>query len=154
MKLLKKYVCEKTMPTGGNKVRKRSKLRSQGHWPWCHLKGHNELSMHAQYEVSISYGSKVKVDNRQTKRQTNKQTGQKQYALDHSIRGHKKFHLQLAICLPCKPLATESMPNVPLQRNWFCLRADIGSWGPSRSSSLRTAFSRLRTRVRVGPDIR
>ena len=49
--------------------------------------------MHAKYEVSISYGSKViakvKVDNRQTNRQTNKQTGQKQYAPDHSIRGHK-----------------------------------------------------------------
>ena len=44
--------------------------------------------MHAKYEVSISYGSKViakvKVDNRQTDRQT----GQKQYAPDHSIRGH------------------------------------------------------------------
>ena len=40
--------------------------------------------MHAKYEVSISYGSKVmakvKVDNRQTDRQTNRQTGQKQYA--------------------------------------------------------------------------
>ena len=54
--------------------------------------------MHAKYEVSISYGSKViakvKVDNRQTnrqtERQTDKQTGQKQYAPDHSIRGHKK----------------------------------------------------------------
>ena len=52
--------------------------------------------MHAKYEVSISYGSKViakvKVDNRQTNRQTdrqtNRQTGQKQYAPDHSIRGH------------------------------------------------------------------
>ena len=35
--------------------------------------------MHAKYEVSISYGSKVKakvkVDNRQTDKQTNKQTG-------------------------------------------------------------------------------
>ena len=42
--------------------------------------------MHAKYEVSISYGSKViakvKVDNRQT--------GQKQYAPDHLIQGHKK----------------------------------------------------------------
>ena len=47
--------------------------------------------MHAKYEVSTSYCSKViakvKVDNRQTDRQTNKQTGQKQYAPDHSIRG-------------------------------------------------------------------
>ena len=56
--------------------------------------------MHAKYEVSIPYGSKViakvKVDNRQTNRQTDrqtdKQTGQKQYAPDHSIRGHKKGH--------------------------------------------------------------
>ena len=49
--------------------------------------------MHAKYEVSISNGSKViakiKVDNRQTNTQTDKQTGQKQYAPGHSIRGHK-----------------------------------------------------------------
>ena len=55
---------------------KLKKSRSQSHWPWCHLKGHHQLSMYAKYEVSISYGSKViakvKVDNRQT----NKQTGQ------------------------------------------------------------------------------
>ena len=67
--------------------------RSQGHWPWCHLKGHHKWSMHAKYGVSISYGSKViakvKVDNRQIKRQTDRQTGEKQYAPDHSIRGHK-----------------------------------------------------------------
>ena len=60
--------------------------RSQGHWPWCHLKGHHYWSMHAKYEVSISYGSKVvakvKVDNRQT--------GQKQYAPNHSIPGALK----------------------------------------------------------------
>ena len=47
--------------------------------------------MHAKYEVSISYGSKViakvKVDNRQTDKQTDRQTGQKQYAPDHSNRG-------------------------------------------------------------------
>ena len=47
-------------------------------------------SMHAKYEVPISYSSKVmakvKVDNRQT----NKQTGQNQYAQDHSNRRHKK----------------------------------------------------------------
>ena len=53
--------------------------------------------MHAKYEVSISYGSKViakvEVDNRQTNkqtdRQTNKQKGQKQYIPDHLMRGHK-----------------------------------------------------------------
>ena len=60
--------------------------------------------MHAKYEVSISYCSKViakvKVDNRQTDKQTNKQTGQKQYARDHSIRGHKNTNLisSLASC--------------------------------------------------------
>ena len=56
--------------------------------------------MHAKYEVSISYGSKViakvKVDNRQIDKQTDRhlqtdrQIGQKQYAPDHSVRGHKK----------------------------------------------------------------
>ena len=47
-------------------------LASQGDWPWCHLKGRHSWSMHAKYEVFISYGSKVianvKVDNRQTDR--------------------------------------------------------------------------------------
>ena len=51
--------------------------------------------MHAKYEVSISYGSKViakvKVDNRQTDRQDKIE---KQYAPDHSIRGHKKVWKQ------------------------------------------------------------
>ena len=50
--------------------------------------------MHAKYEVSTSNGSKViakvKVDNRQT----NRQTGQKQYAPDHSIGGHKNKYDQ------------------------------------------------------------
>ena len=86
------------MPPAATKSKKlflasRSKSRPQGHWPWCHLKGHHKWSMHAKYEVSISYGSKViakvKVDNRQINRQTHRQTGQKQYAPDHSIRGHK-----------------------------------------------------------------
>ena len=54
--------------------------------------------MHARYEVSMFYGSKViakvKVDNRQTdkhtNRQTNKQTDRtKTICPDHSIRGHK-----------------------------------------------------------------
>ena len=52
--------------------------------------------MHAKYEVSISYGSKVKarvkVDNRQkdlSDRQTNKQTGKKQDAPIHLIWEHK-----------------------------------------------------------------
>ena len=43
--------------------------------------------MHANYETSIFYGSKlianVKIDKRQSERQTNKQTRQKQYAADH-----------------------------------------------------------------------
>ena len=50
--------------------------------------------MHAKYEASTNVSlmvqklfiANVKVDNRQT----NKQTGQKQYAPDLSIRGHKK----------------------------------------------------------------
>ena len=71
----------------------RSKSRSQGHWPWCQLKGRHLWSMHAKYEVSISNFSKViakvKVDNRQIDRLTDRQTGQKQYAPDHSIRGHE-----------------------------------------------------------------
>ena len=44
--------------------------------------------MHAKYEVSISYGSKVIVKVKVDNRQTNKQTGQKQYTPDHSIQGH------------------------------------------------------------------
>ena len=43
--------------------------------------------MHAKYEVSISYGSKFTAKFKLT---TDRQTGQKQYAPDHSIRGHKK----------------------------------------------------------------
>ena len=33
--------------------------------------------------------AKVVVDNRQTNRQTDRRIGQKQYAPDHSIQGHK-----------------------------------------------------------------
>ena len=40
--------------------------------------------------LSLTVIANVKVDNRQqTDRQTDKQTGQKQYAPDHSIRGHE-----------------------------------------------------------------
>ena len=60
------------------------------------LSGRHLWSMHAKYEVSISYGSKViakvRVDNRQTDRQTDKQTDMtKTICPDHSIRGHKKL---------------------------------------------------------------
>ena len=37
------------------------KGHGQGHkviWHWCHLKWFHELSIHAKYEVSISYESK------------------------------------------------------------------------------------------------
>ena len=70
-----------TMPPAATKCKKlfldsRSKSRSQDHWPWCYLKGRHLWSMHAKYEVSISYGSKVlakvKVDNRQTDKQTDR----------------------------------------------------------------------------------
>ena len=76
--------------------------------------------MNAKYEVFISYGSKVipvakvKVDNRQTNKQTDpislslthkqtdKQTDQKQYAPDHSIRaGGTKYcinRVYISIC--------------------------------------------------------
>ena len=47
------------------------------------------VSMYAKYEVSISYGSKVIANVTFDNRQTNRQTGQKQFAPDHSIRGHK-----------------------------------------------------------------
>ena len=57
----------------------RAKSRSQGHWSWCHLKGHHWLSMNAKYKVSISYTSKVianvKVDNRKTDRQNKRPKG-------------------------------------------------------------------------------
>ena len=79
-------------------LEQRSKSRSQGHWHRCHLKGHHKWSMHAKYEVSTSNGSKVianvKIDNRQNKQtdgQTKKQTEQKQYAPDNSIRGIKRI---------------------------------------------------------------
>ena len=52
--------------------------------------------MHSKYEVSIFYGSKVIAKVKVDYRQTDKQTGQKQYAPDHSIRGHKNW--QLAGC--------------------------------------------------------
>ena len=45
--------------------------------------------MHAKYEVSTSKGSKVIVKVKVDNTQTDRQTGQKQYAPDHSIRGHK-----------------------------------------------------------------
>ena len=60
--------------------------------------------MHTKYEVSISYGSKViakvKVDNGQANKQTDKQTGQKQYAPDHLIWENKK-----GVHVMCMPLS-------------------------------------------------
>ena len=67
--------------------------------------------MHAKYEVSISYGSKVKakvkVDNRQTNKQTDRRTGQKQFApiiRSGSIITQSKFRLNkrslLHACIP------------------------------------------------------
>ena len=86
-----------------SQVAQRSKSRSQGHWPWCHFKGHHYLSMHDKYEPSISNGSKVtaKCSKLTTDKQTNKQTGQKQYTPDHSIRGHKnsKVMAKVNFCL-------------------------------------------------------
>ena len=99
------WLWNTTVSPRGNKVEKaifsfKIKVKSQGHWPWCHLKGQNWWSMHAKYEVSISYGSnviaKVKVDNRQTSRQTKRQTDKqtdrtKTICPDHSIRRHKQY---------------------------------------------------------------
>ena len=65
------YVCETLYPGWQQNLKKlflaqRSKSRSQGHWPWCLFNGHHCWSMHAKYEVSISYAlqviMKVKVD--------------------------------------------------------------------------------------------
>ena len=47
--------------------------RSQGHKPWCHFKGVYEQNIHAKYEGSISYGSKV-VANVKVSFNTDKQT--------------------------------------------------------------------------------
>ena len=51
---------------------------------------------------------KVKVDNRQT----NKQTGQKQYAPNHPIRGHKNANTQMPLSLTSK--------HVPIRRTSTC----------------------------------
>ena len=53
--------------------------RSQGHWPWCHLKGHHYWTMHAKYEVSVSCSSKVIVKVKPIDRRTDKQTGQRYF---------------------------------------------------------------------------
>ena len=60
------------MAPGDNKVQKAIfSFKVKVKVTWCHLKGRHKWSMHAKYEVSISYGSKViakvKVDNRQDK---------------------------------------------------------------------------------------
>ena len=54
------------------------------------------VSVHAKYEVSISYGSKVTARVKfTTDRQTYKQTRPKQYAPNHLIRGHKKLKINI-----------------------------------------------------------
>ena len=79
-----------------------SKSRPQGHWPWCHLKGHHKWSMYAnnKCEVSISYDSKliakVKVG-WWYNRQTNRQTRRKKYTPNHSNRGHNKPRSQVMV---------------------------------------------------------
>ena len=75
----KSNVFVKHYAPGGSSLKKLflAQRWSQGNWPWCQLKGHHCLSMHAKYEVSTSYNSKVianvKVDNRQTNKQTDRQ---------------------------------------------------------------------------------
>ena len=57
------------------------------------MKEHYLLSMHAKYEVSITHGSKVIVKVKVDNRQTDKQTGQKKHAPDHWIQGHKNSYV-------------------------------------------------------------
>ena len=59
---------------------------------------------------------------KQTDRQTNEQTGQKQYAPDHSIRGHKNFaHFRQSrisfvnldlVCLFCSIIARKQLDMI------------------------------------------
>ena len=74
--------------------------------------------MHAKYEVSISYGSKViakvKVDTRQT--------GQKQYARDHAIRGHKNYGLDWVAAIYYSDFARVIYINTMLQNTFISLQ--------------------------------
>lgn len=71
--------------------------------------------------------------------------------LQHSINiGHAYVYENLL----WSPLATVSMPKVPLHRNWLCLRALRGSHGPSRSNIFFTAFSLSKARMSEGPELR
>ena len=117
--------------------------RSQGHWPWCHLKGFHLLSMLAKYEVSISYGSKVMAKVKgfflatesQTDRQTESQTGQKLDAPEfHS--GHIKMILPVMCKLSvlCKDTKTIS-PNF--------LRLYVGPWHVTPPIIIMTCQTRI-----------
>jgi hypothetical protein len=68
------------------------KLQGQGHRFWYQLKGLVIRNTHVKYESPITYHSKdmanVKVF---ADRQTNRRTGQKLYAPDLSIQGHKNL---------------------------------------------------------------
>ena len=67
-----------------------SKSRSQGHWPSCH---YLSIYMPNMQPVSLTVQKLQWMLKLTTDKQTNRQTGQKQYAPNHSIRGHKKtFH--------------------------------------------------------------
>ena len=111
--------------------------------------------MHAKYEVSISYSSKViakvKVDNRQTDRPTNKQTnietGQKQYAPDHSIRGHKNLQS------PSKTKHSMFVKHVPSLWAYFLevtRGATVSRCAPVISFCCKGLFISMKTKSNAG----
>ena len=57
----------------------RSQWMSLCHWPWCHWKGHHQLSMDVKYEVFMSYLSNV------IAKVSWQEKWQKQYAPDLSV---------------------------------------------------------------------
>ena len=62
-------------------------------WRGCPAAGQNLETGHLSrlYIAKISLNVTLNHNQQQQQRQTNKQTGQKQYAPDHSIRGHKNI---------------------------------------------------------------
>ena len=138
-------VCETLQyAPGGDQVQKaissfKVKVKVTRSLTLVSFEGHHKWSMHAKYEVSISYGSKViakvKVDNRQT--------GQKQYAPDHSIRGHKNTHT-----------LWDPNSNVPIQTDPYhraigtCDKAQVllymsytqSTWGHIKQSTMYATY--------------
>ena len=139
----------KTMPLTATKSKKLflnswSKSTSQDHWPWCHLKGCHQWCMHVKYEVFISYSSKViakvKVDNKQT----DKQTGQKQYAPDHLIRGIKiAFNTLISTAfesMRCVARRVVEYDGRQAKNHPYLSMTSNGEIGPWRRRHLRAIF--------------